>query len=131
MVDPVSPPTGGGGKKQGLNPRIGFAIAAGAIGSSFQHGYNTGVLNAPEGLIKNWTKSYVCPDVLNETIYDKGKVELGSEALEEWESLNTACDTSVTFIWSFVVAIFCIGGMMGGSVSDLSRRVSEGREDFF
>jgi SP family facilitated glucose transporter-like MFS transporter 1 len=119
MVDPVSPPTGGGGKKQGLNPRIGFAIAAGAIGSSFQHGYNTGVLNAPEGLIKNWTKSYVCPDVLNETIYDKGKMELGSEALEEWESLNTACDTSVTFIWSFVVAIFCIGGMMGGSVVGL------------
>merc|ERR1712226_1398917 len=98
---------------QGLNPRIGFAIAAGAIGSSFQHGYNTGVLNAPEGLIKNWTKSYVCPDVLNETI--KADMEATSGSLEEWESLNTACDTSVTFIWSFVVAIFCIGGMMGGS----------------
>jgi len=105
---------------EGLNPRIGFAIAAGAIGSSFQHGYNTGVLNAPEGLIKNWTKSYVCPDVLNETIKAQMQEQVADGSLvEEWDSLNNACDTSVTFIWSFVVAIFCIGGMMGGSVVGL------------
>jgi len=106
MVDSASPPTGGGGK-QGLNPRIGFAIAAGAIGSSFQHGYNTGVLNAPEVMIKQWTKSYVCPDAANETL----EILPGDE-----HSVNNACNVSVTFIWSFVVSIFCIGGMMGGSV---------------
>merc|ERR1712004_471685 len=106
MVDSAAPATGGGGKK-GLNPRIGFAIAAGAIGSSFQHGYNTGVLNAPEVMIKQWTKSYVCPDAANETL----EILPGDE-----HSVNNACNVSVTFIWSFVVSIFCIGGMMGGSV---------------
>merc|ERR1712209_171403 len=92
---------------EGLNPRIGFAIVAGAIGSSFQHGYNTGVLNAPEVMIKQWTKSYVCPDAANETL----EILPGDE-----HSVNNACNVSVTFIWSFVVSIFCIGGMMGGSV---------------
>ena len=43
---------------------------------------------------------------------------------------NVNCDTSVTFIWSFVVAIFCIGGMMGGSVVGLvSSRLGRGQNN--
>jgi len=91
-------------KKEGLNSRIGFAIAAGAIGSSFQHGYNTGVLNAPQGLIELWVKGFICPDILNAS----------DGALKSQE--EEACDRTVTLIWSWIVAIFCIGGMMGASI---------------
>jgi len=113
---------------EGLNPRIGFAIAAGALGSSFQHGYNTGVLNAPQDMITSWVKGYVCPDVVNKTnIFIQNlpnRTAVNLTAIAEnitkvdpgWGLANEACDTSCTLIWSWTVAIFCIGGMMGGTM---------------
>ena len=83
---------------QGLNPRIAFAIAAGAVGSSFQHGYNTGVLNAPQKIMTNWVKSKVCANTTEVSV-----------SLDE-------CDSEAEIIWAWTVAIFCIGGMMGGSM---------------
>ncbi|XP_075213581.1 facilitated glucose transporter protein 1-like isoform X2 [Lycorma delicatula] len=78
---------------KGLNGRLAFAIAASAFGSAFQHGYNTGVVNAPEGLIEDW-------------IYDIGRNRTGSSD-----------QSSVTLIWSVAVSIFCVGGMIGGAAT--------------
>ncbi|XP_012350793.1 solute carrier family 2, facilitated glucose transporter member 1 isoform X4 [Apis florea] len=78
---------------KGLNGRLAFAIAAAALGSSFQHGYNTGVVNAPQQLIENWISDLKT----NRT----GQVTKQSE---------------VTMIWSIAVSIFCVGGMIGGSL---------------
>ncbi|XP_023319897.1 solute carrier family 2, facilitated glucose transporter member 1 [Eurytemora carolleeae] len=89
---------------EGLNFRIIFAISAGAIGSSFQHGYNTGVLNAPQKLIESWIKN--CPE-------GDG---IGGNSTSDGIESKCMDDTTVTLIWSWVVAIFCIGGMMGGSM---------------
>merc|ERR1711874_617985 len=83
---------------EGLNPRTAFAIAAGAVGSSFQHGYNTGVLNAPQKIMTNWVKEKICANSSDVTV-----------SLDE-------CDTEAEIIWAWTVAIFCIGGMMGGSM---------------
>ncbi|XP_043595601.1 solute carrier family 2, facilitated glucose transporter member 1-like isoform X3 [Bombus pyrosoma] len=78
---------------KGLNGRLAFAIAAAALGSSFQHGYNTGVVNAPQQLIENWISDLK----MNRT----GQVTKQSE---------------VTMIWAIAVSIFCVGGMIGGSL---------------
>ncbi|XP_076754132.1 solute carrier family 2, facilitated glucose transporter member 1 isoform X1 [Xylocopa sonorina] len=79
--------------RKGLNGRLAFAIAAAALGSSFQHGYNTGVVNAPQQLIEDW--------------------------ISELKMNRTGTPTKqseVTMIWSIAVSIFCVGGMIGGSL---------------
>ncbi|XP_032666821.1 solute carrier family 2, facilitated glucose transporter member 1-like isoform X1 [Odontomachus brunneus] len=79
--------------RKGLNGRLAFAIAAAALGSSFQHGYNTGVVNAPQQLIEDWI----------------------SELKENRTGIPTS-QSEVTLIWSVAVSIFCVGGMIGGSL---------------
>lgn len=74
----------------GLTGHLVFAIAAAALGSSFQHGYNTGVTNIPQLLIQKF---------INETYFDRYEVPAG--------------ENTVTFIFSILVSIFCVGGMAG------------------
>ncbi|KAJ9573967.1 hypothetical protein L9F63_008657, partial [Diploptera punctata] len=81
---------------QGFNGRLVFAIAAAALGSSFQHGYNTGVVNAPQKLIEDW---------ITMVEYNRTQTEV--------------TQTKVTMIWSIAVSIFCVGGMIGGAITGL------------
>lgn len=66
-----------------------FAITVATIGS-FQFGYNTGVINAPEMIIK---------DFINYTL---------EESFE-----NPPSEELLTSLWSLSVAIFSVGGMIG------------------
>lgn len=68
--------------------------AAIVVGSSFQFGYNTGVINAPQAYIKEF---------LNETYYNRYNTQISS--------------SNLTLIWSFAVAIFAIGGMLGSLIA--------------
>uniref|UniRef100_A0A2P2I4R0 Solute carrier family 2, facilitated glucose transporter member 1-like n=1 Tax=Hirondellea gigas TaxID=1518452 RepID=A0A2P2I4R0_9CRUS len=76
----------------GLNSRLLFAITSVALGSAFQHGYNLGVMNAPLVLMGNW---------MNATHFNKT-----NEYITEG---------SLTMTLSWVVSIYCVGGMIGGA----------------
>ncbi|XP_041077806.1 solute carrier family 2, facilitated glucose transporter member 3-like isoform X2 [Polyodon spathula] len=75
-------------KKQVTAPLL-LAVSAAAIGS-IQFGYNTGVINAPEKIIRQFH---------NET----------------WKARTAEfiTDNLSTTLWSFSVAIFSVGGMIG------------------
>ncbi|XP_037023748.2 solute carrier family 2, facilitated glucose transporter member 3 isoform X1 [Artibeus jamaicensis] len=75
--------------KQDVTAPLIFAITVATIGS-FQFGYNTGVINAPETIIK---------DFINYTL---------EEGLE-----NPPSEELLTSLWSLSVAIFSVGGMIG------------------
>uniref|UniRef100_A0A2K5PKQ4 Solute carrier family 2, facilitated glucose transporter member 3 n=1 Tax=Cebus imitator TaxID=2715852 RepID=A0A2K5PKQ4_CEBIM len=74
---------------QKVTPALIVAITVATIGS-FQFGYNTGVINAPEMIIKEF---------VNNTLKSK-KNAPPSEML-------------LTSLWSLSVAIFSVGGMIG------------------
>ncbi|KAJ8704900.1 hypothetical protein PYW08_012220 [Mythimna loreyi] len=81
----------------GMNSRLAFAIIASACWSAFQHGYNTGVLNAPQEVMSEWLQK----EVLTGTNM----------------SLAAKDDPKVTTVMSIAVAIYCVGGMIGGIIS--------------
>ena len=113
---------------QGLNTRLAFAIAAGAFGSAFQHGYATGVVNAPQSLIMAWIRGcdMSVPDVAANatTITDSAEVAEGSGEPPGGEGTCHMTQAQVTYVWSLVVSIFCVGGMIDGSlVGQISSKV--------
>ena len=100
---------------QGLNLRLSFAIAAGAFGSAFQHGYNTGVLNAPQALITAWIGDNEC-QVNATTGANATRPDFNPSDATVSDSARCEVDEArVTLIWAWIVAIFCVGGMIGGT----------------
>jgi SP family facilitated glucose transporter-like MFS transporter 1 len=77
--------------KGAVNFRLSFAVFIVALGSSFQVGYNIGVVNAPGEFICRWIK------LSHGTLFD---YELSEHQL--------------TVIFSTAVAIFTLGAMVGG-----------------
>lgn len=80
----------------GLNGKLVFAISAAALGSAFQHGYSTGVLNNPQEVLEDWMRGILL------------------------ERNGTAPDKStITLLWSIIISIYCVGGMVGGLLTGL------------
>ncbi len=74
------------------------------MGSSFQHGYNTGVVNAPQELVQKFIL-----DAHTERFQD---LTMNITANSTTADINSNTGT-VNMIYSIMVSIFCIGGMIG------------------
>lgn len=82
---------------------LALAIAACVCGSSFMLGYNTGVVNTPATIIK---------DFYNTSYHRRqGNTSSGGQGNNSSEYLTT---TSISILWATTVSIFALGGMIGG-----------------
>ncbi|KAM3617441.1 uncharacterized protein V6R79_006198 [Siganus canaliculatus] len=72
-----------------VTPHLMMAVGTAVIGS-FQFGYNTGVINAPQNIIENF--------------YNETWTSRRSEPIPQG---------TLTALWSLSVAIFSVGGMLG------------------
>ncbi|CAI9732905.1 glucose transporter type 1-like [Octopus vulgaris] len=73
-----------------LTAKLFLSIVASAMGS-FMFGYGSGVINSPQGLVK---------DFINATVLDRNGEPSKLSHLNNY--------------WSLIVAIFAVGGMIGG-----------------
>ncbi|XP_054160488.1 solute carrier family 2, facilitated glucose transporter member 1-like isoform X3 [Oppia nitens] len=99
---------------KGLNSHLVFAISAAALGSSFQHGYNTGVVNAPQELVQKFIREAHRERFQDLTpLHDIfGNTTIGGHN-STTDTIGDDDLTTVNLIYSIMVSIFCIGGMIG------------------
>jgi len=74
-----------------LTKTLVLSLASAVIGSAFQFGYNTGVINAPGDVIRIF---------INESHLAHYDHQLTNPTIES--------------LWAFTVAIFAVGGVIGG-----------------
>ncbi|XP_045193213.2 solute carrier family 2, facilitated glucose transporter member 1-like [Mercenaria mercenaria] len=77
-------------RKAAVTLRLCLAVVS-AIMGSVEFGYNTGVINAPETQIKTF---------MNSTHYERTREPMS--------------DVTITSLYALIVAIFAVGGMVGG-----------------
>uniref|UniRef100_A0A9J8CUH5 Solute carrier family 2, facilitated glucose transporter member 5 n=1 Tax=Cyprinus carpio carpio TaxID=630221 RepID=A0A9J8CUH5_CYPCA len=70
-----------------------LAVWAAGIGGTFQCGYNTSIINAPTKAVQSF---------INQTWTERYNTEISSQVL--------------TLLWSTIVSIFTLGGLVGASV---------------
>ncbi|KAJ3605207.1 hypothetical protein NHX12_027257 [Muraenolepis orangiensis] len=76
-------------------PLVLAAVLITGIGGSFQFGFNVSVMTSPSSFIK---------DMVNETSWKRYGLRL-----EDWK---------ISMIWSFLVSIFCVGGLLGSLLAE-------------
>merc|ERR550532_2627661 len=76
-------------RQGGYTNKLGFAIFSASMGM-FNFGWNTGVINSPQAVIR---------DFYNQSHYERTGDVLGN---------------NLPLLWSFTVAVFAVGGMIGG-----------------
>ncbi|EFA04079.1 facilitated glucose transporter protein 1 [Tribolium castaneum] len=81
----------------GLNRNLFLAIVAAAVGSGFQHGYHTGVINVPQAILKDWIRT-LWEDRLNSDL----------------------SDSTINVLWGVTTSIMNVGGTIGGVLSGLA-----------
>uniref|UniRef100_A0A671LMV7 Solute carrier family 2, facilitated glucose transporter member 5 n=1 Tax=Sinocyclocheilus anshuiensis TaxID=1608454 RepID=A0A671LMV7_9TELE len=70
-----------------------LAICTAGIGGTFQYGYNISIINAPTKAVQNF---------INQTWTERYNTEISTQVL--------------TLLWSTIVSIFTLGGLVGASV---------------
>ncbi len=74
----------------GCTRTLALAVCSAAIGGTFQYGYNISIINAPTAYVQKF---------INET------------CMKRWG--NALESSQVTLIWTFIVSIYSLGGLLG------------------
>ncbi len=74
----------------GCTRTLALAVCSAAIGGTFQYGYNISIINAPTAYVQKF---------INET------------CMKRWG--NALESRQVTLIWTFIVSIYTLGGLLG------------------